>query len=85
MGLNIRAAKCSLVPRLKSNGFTFCPVFSLHVYYIYLNNLFVYILAALDLRCRVWLSLAAASRGCSPVGLCGLLTAATSPVAEHRL
>ena len=54
--------------------FHFLPsVFSLHVYYVYLNNLFVYILAALDLRSCVWLSLAAESRGCSPVGLCSPL------------
>ena len=89
-GLNVRASNCSLVPRLKSNGFTFlASVFSLHMYiiyiYIFLSNVFVSVLAALGLRCCGRLSLAAGSRGCSPVAERGLLIAATSLVAEPRL
>ena len=43
-------------------------------------------LAVLALRWLLWgLSLVAASRGRSPVAVCGLLTAVVSPVAEHRL
>ena len=42
-------------------------------------------LAALGLGRAHGLSLAAVSRGYSPVAVCGLLIAAASPVAEHRL
>ena len=43
------------------------------------------LLVVLGLRCCTGFSLAAVSRGCSPVAMPGLLIAAASLVAEHKL
>ena len=45
----------------------------------------LFTLAVLGLRCCVGFPLVAASRGCCPVALCGLLMAVTSPAVELRL
>ena len=49
------------------------------------NFLFILSLAVLRLHCCVGFSLVEMSRGFSLVVVCGLLTAAASLVAEHRL
>ena len=49
------------------------------------NNIIYLSLAVLGLCGRLCFSLAAASGGCSPAVVCGLLIAVTSPVVERRL
>ena len=47
--------------------------------------IYLLFLAVLDLRCYMWLSLVAASRGYSLVVVRGLLIVVASLVVEHRL
>ena len=71
----------ALAGRILTTG---SPGKSLYQLLFFIYNFYLF-LAVLGLCCWMGFSLIAASRGCSPVVVRGLLIAVASPVAKHGL